>query len=282
MDINQKLQNAQPMAASTRAVSEGTAFGKNLIVDVFNAYYYGKDGNMIFKSENLTEAGISASNDQDEIRNGQGNGLFAVLNKNKTVEVTLSENVFDFKGLALNSGTNVVIGEGLGYTKTQNIVAVADSSNVKITLEKEPREGAAVMCSVNNKVVNGTLSGSDITFTTGVLAGDVVTVEAYEYTVPSAEKIVIKSDEFPRAGKLVLQTLEISPDMEPVAYIYIVFDKATPTGTWEINTTSEKQATETSYNMKISQNDNKELLTIYRELINPAAGRSFVSNEINY
>lgn len=267
MNINQKLQNTQPMVASAKDISEGTAFGKNLIVDVFNAYCFGKDGNMIFKSENLTEAGISASNDQDEIRNGQGNGLFGVLNKNKNVEVTLKENVFDFKGLALNSGTSVVIGEGLGYTKTQKIVAVADESNTKITLEKEPKAGATVMCSVNNKIVNGTVSGKDITFTTGVVADDVVTVEAYEYEVSSAEKIVIRSDEFPKACKLVLQTLEISPDMEAVAYIYIVFDKATPTGTWEINTTSERQPTETSYNMKISQNDNKELLTIYRELI---------------
>ena len=80
---------------------------KKLLVDVFQAYFYRKDktGNrkLVFMSENLTSGGIVSSQENTDVRNGQGNGLFAILPGQKDITVNLTENVFSFEALELNS-----------------------------------------------------------------------------------------------------------------------------------------------------------------------------------
>ena len=87
------------------------AHEKKLLVDVFQAYFYRKDatGNrkLVFMSENLTSGGIVSSQENTDVRNGQGNGLFAVLPGTKDVTVNLTENVFSFEALELNTGGEV-------------------------------------------------------------------------------------------------------------------------------------------------------------------------------
>ena len=56
---------------------------KTLIVDVFDAEFK-KDGKTVFYSKNLTSTNLSNEIEQEEVRNGKGNALFAVLNKNKS------------------------------------------------------------------------------------------------------------------------------------------------------------------------------------------------------
>ena len=84
------------------------AHEKRLLIDVFQAYFYRKnaDGNreLVFMSENLTSGGISTSQENTDVRNGQGNTLFAVLPGTKDVTVNLTENVFSFEALRLNTG----------------------------------------------------------------------------------------------------------------------------------------------------------------------------------
>ena len=84
------------------------AHEKRLLIDVFQAYFYrkDKDGNrqLVFMSENLTSGGIVTSQENTDVRNGQGNTLFAVLPGAKDVTVNLTENVFSFEALQLNTG----------------------------------------------------------------------------------------------------------------------------------------------------------------------------------
>ena len=83
------------------------AHEKRLLIDVFQAYFYRKkpDGNreLVFMSENLTSGGIVTSQENTDVRNGQGNTLFAVLPGAKDVTVNLTENVFSFEALKVNS-----------------------------------------------------------------------------------------------------------------------------------------------------------------------------------
>ena len=87
------------------------AHEKRLLIDVFQAYFYRKkpDGNrqLVFMSENLTSGGITTSQENTDVRNGQGNTLFAVLPGTKDVTVNLTENVFSFEALELNTGGEV-------------------------------------------------------------------------------------------------------------------------------------------------------------------------------
>jgi hypothetical protein len=86
------------------------AHEKRLLIDVFQAYFYRKDaknGNkreLVFMSENLTSGSISTTQENTDVRNGQGNTLFAVLPGSKDVTVSLTENVFSFEALKLNTG----------------------------------------------------------------------------------------------------------------------------------------------------------------------------------
>ena len=93
---------------------------KKLLVDVFQAYFYRKDnaGNrkLVFMSENLTSGGIVSSQENTDVRNGQGNGLFAILPGQKDITVNLTENVFSFEALELNSAATKTAGAATGNT----------------------------------------------------------------------------------------------------------------------------------------------------------------------
>ena len=90
------------------------AHEKRLLVDVFQAYFYKKKANgdreLVFMSENLTSGSISSSQENTDVRNGQGNTLFAILPGNKDVTVNLTENVFSFEALQVNSAGKQVTG----------------------------------------------------------------------------------------------------------------------------------------------------------------------------
>ena len=90
------------------------AHEKRLLIDVFQAYFYrkkaGGDRELVFMSENLTSGSISSSQENTDVRNGQGNTLFAILPGNKDVTVNLTENVFSFESLKVNSAGKQVTG----------------------------------------------------------------------------------------------------------------------------------------------------------------------------
>ncbi len=94
------------------------AHEKRLLVDVFQAYFYRKDANgdrkLVFMSENLTSGGIVTAQENTDVRNGQGNTLFAILPGNKDVTVNLTENVFSFEALELNTGGEKTAGAATG------------------------------------------------------------------------------------------------------------------------------------------------------------------------
>ena len=83
------------------------AHEKRLLIDVFQAYFYRRnedgDRELVFMSENLTSGSISSTQNNADVRNGQGNTLFAILPGDKDVTVNLTENVFSFEALKVNT-----------------------------------------------------------------------------------------------------------------------------------------------------------------------------------
>ena len=96
------------------------AHEKRLLIDVFQAYFYRKKNNgdreLVFMSENLTSGGIVTSQENTDVRNGQGNTLFAILPGTKDVTVNLTENVFSFEALKVNSAGKEGAGASTGNT----------------------------------------------------------------------------------------------------------------------------------------------------------------------
>jgi len=140
---------------------------KKLLVDVFQAYFYRKDnaGNrkLVFMSENLTSGGIVSSQENTDVRNGQGNGLFAILPGQKDITVNLTENVFSFEALELNSAatktagvdnaiTGLIVKRPNKYgdmtvTPNQNVLGTA--SLTKIKLPKVPQNPKELIVSID-------------------------------------------------------------------------------------------------------------------------------------
>lgn len=154
---------------------------KKLLVDVFQAYFYRKDktGNrkLVFMSENLTSGGIVSSQENTDVRNGQGNGLFAILPGQKDVTVNLTENVFSFEALELNSaatknagGDNAITGliakrpNRYGDMKVDKGQTVAGTQNLtKIKLPKVPQNPKELIVSIDGVEFTYTSTLTDLT-----------------------------------------------------------------------------------------------------------------------
>lgn len=244
-------------------------FEKNLLVDVFEAYYFQKvngKNKLVFMSRNLTNAGINNSQDEIEVRNGAGNGLFAVLGGQKTVEVNLTENVFDFHTVALQTGSEIVTGAGIGLTSPVYNVVI-DGTSKTYTLEHSPIESAEIEIYAQGSetpLANSTytIDGSVITFST--VPPTPVDIMPYKYATEATSKtIVVEADKFAEGGELWLKTVKKDTKEKATHYVYIIMENVKPNGQFEINTTSEKQPVEMTVNMKVMKDNNGQLYRIH-------------------
>lgn len=220
---------------------------KNLLCDVFDAFFYDSDGKLVFMSENLTSSEITGSADENEIRNGRGNGLFAKLYSNKKVEVTLKTNTFDFSTVALLAGTTVGTGKGTCYTPSL-LLTVKEG---KVILPYEPKSPSSLeiyadgtqVASENIKATKNSIA------LTGVDDGKEVKIMPYEFDMPSEKdeykEIVVRADQFPTAGKLVLKGIEKNKSSQNYRDLTIIIEKAQPSSDFTLSTSSEVEPAET-------------------------------------
>ena len=239
-------------------------FTKNIIVDVYTAYYYTPTGELVYTSKNLTKGNLENKSSSTNVTNGRGDGLWTILNSNKEVNVTLTENTFNFDTLSMLSGSSISVGAGESYSEEVDLVAGATKD---ITLPVAPIAGAVLTMFCKGVEVTGTLSGTTVTFTTGVAQGDTVRVYPYKVaTEATSQTIVINNSLFPSGGTLVLKTQEVSADKKVVADIDIVMPNAIVTSDFKLDTTSKVQANESDISMKIcAYNDNGDLYKIVKK-----------------
>ena len=237
-------------------------FVKNLVTDVFSAYYL-VDGKVVYTSKNLTKSGLDNKISSEEVRNGSGNGLFATLFTDKSATVTLSENTFNFDTIATQAGASVITSVGTGYSNEVELVAGATKN---ITLPVVPKAGAILTMQCKGVNVTGTLATLEVTFATGVLTGDTVTVYPYEIATPATtQTITVNANSFPTGGVLVLKTKEVSSAQKIVSDIEIICPNAIMTGEWKLDTTSKVQANDQDITMKImSYNTSGDMYKINR------------------
>lgn len=220
---------------------------KNLLCDVFDAYFYDSKDNLVFMSENLTSSEITGSADENEVRNGRGNGLFAKLYSNKTVEVTLKTNAFDFSTVALLAGTTVGTGKGTCYTPAL-LLTVKEK---KVVLPYAPKNSTSLEIYADGTLVesgNIQVTKNSVTLT-GVDNGKEVKIMPYEFDMPTDKdeykEIVVRADQFPSAGKLVLKGVEKNKSSQNYRDLTIIIEKAQPSSDFTLSTSSEVEPTET-------------------------------------
>ena len=237
---------------------------KGLLLDVFDLYCYDSETNkLLFMSENLTQSSITGTADESEVRNGRGNNLFATLSSNKTLTIECTTNAFSFDSLAFMAGTTVHTGTGVSYTATQKLKLVSG----QLALSQEPINTNEVQVFKDGKEVKTiSVSGSNITVTSGVEGAEYL-VMPYSYeSSEDAEEIEIKAQDFPSACKVVLKGVERDSNSKIVADMSFIFNRAKPQNDFSIDTSSELSAKDTVITLKVL-NDNGTLAKIVREPI---------------
>ena len=219
---------------------------KKLLVDVFQAYFYRKDAsgnrNLVFMSENLTSGGIVSSQENTDVRNGQGNGLFAILPGQKDVTVNLTENVFSFEALELNSAAKKSAGAATGNTGL--IVKGAGTLNPDastgsiftackaVTLEKLPVNAKDIQIQIGDSIItNNTNNGTPVA--SDVAEGKFAVVKnknGDKYDGVGTVCLMLHAND---AAKLTTQALKVMP------YVYKIDDTKTTTLTIDAKTFAE-------------------------------------------
>lgn len=219
---------------------------KKLLVDVFQAYFYRKDAsgnrNLVFMSENLTSGGIVSSQENTDVRNGQGNGLFAILPGQKDVTVNLTENVFSFEALELNSAAKKTAGAATGNTGL--IVKGAGTLNPDastgatftgckaVTLEKLPVNAKDIQIQIGDSIItNNTNNGTPVA--SDVAEGKFAVVKnknGDKYDGVGTVCLMLHAND---AAKLTTQALKVMP------YVYKIDDTKTTILTIDAKTFAE-------------------------------------------
>ena len=241
-----------------------------LLCDVFDAYLYDSSDNLILVQENLTGSDVKGSSDSQEVRNGRGNGLMSTLLYNKKVEITLKTNAFNFSTLALLCGTSVGTGTGTSYTAPQDLKVATKV----ITLAETPKDSTKVEIydATNTKIISTAYAivGKVVTFT-GTTYDDTYTrVMPYEFacTGDTVKEIVISSDKFPSACKLILKGIEKDSTTKEYAELTIICEQAQPSTDFSLSTSSEVKPVETEIKLSVQTKvGSTRLMTIQEKKI---------------
>ena len=251
-----------------------------LLVDIFDAYLFKPnpltgEKELVFKSENLTESGIENALDKTEVRNGKRNKLFAILQSNKSANITLTQNVFNFEAIAVNTGEEIVTGAGVGLTDEVTLTVVDDSGDLKITLPELPldkvvlfKDGVALV-----ETTDYTVSDKEVTITkSGIVEDDKIVVVPYKFeTSAKTRTITVKADTLAKGGELILKTIEIDKNNNKVADFYVRFPNVVPDGEWSISLSSEVQPTDLAINVTVLTSD-EDGNTLYEIVEVPVEG----------
>jgi hypothetical protein len=226
------------------------------IADVFNVTLIDTATNDVIATTTLTDASIDVKVTENEIRGGQGNTLLGTLHVSRDITVSLTDIEFRYDWLAKQLGQDVQTGAGVAYAAPKFYTVIDNTGTLKITVDKTPSDSNSLAIydkdGVKISKTAYTVSGSAITFTTGVVAGDSVEVRTYTYaTDAQTQTIVFDSAVFAKGMKAILETVEISGDENITHTLQYQFDSCVPDGNFNIQTKSSKEAAAQAFGLKV-------------------------------
>jgi hypothetical protein len=225
------------------------------IADVFSVTLISKDGDVI-ATTTLTDASIDVKVTENEIRGGAGNTLLGTLHVSRDVTLSLTDIAFRYDFLSKQLGQDVKTGAGVAYAAPKFYTVTDNAGTLKITVDKTPSDSTslAIYDADGVKISSSayTVSGSAITFTTGVVGGDSVEVRTYTYaTDPQTQTIEFDSAIFAKGMKAILETVEINGDETITHTLQYQFDNCVPDGNFTIATKSDKTAASQAFGLKV-------------------------------
>jgi len=229
----------------------------SLIADIFNVLLIDDTGT-IFASTTLQSADIDIKVDSKDIFGGRGNALIAVLHSGRQADIKLGDVEFKYDWLAKQLGTTIGAAATATVWAMPTFYTAATTTGITVTISPKPlasASGIEIYTSVGVLVppANYTVVAATgvITFTSGVVAGDIVEVRGYKYTsAATATTVTIDNTSFADGVICVLETLEISEDETVLAKIQYIFDEVLPSGNFTISTKKERDANVSNFELK--------------------------------
>lgn len=221
-----------------------------VVADVFDVVLIDSNGD-VFGSTTLQDAGIEVQVQENDIRAGKGNQLHGVLHSDRDITINLTDISFRYEWLAKQLGQSIVTGAGVAWAMPKWYDV---KTGLVVNLPSTPTSGATVAVYDSAGVkLSGTLTGSNYTISSGVVVGDTVEVRTYSYaTSASTKTISIDNSVFAKGVKAVLETVEIDSTTETATHtLQWQFDNALPSGNFNINTSSAKEAITQEFNLRV-------------------------------
>jgi len=219
-----------------------------LIADVFDMLIIDPKTKEVYAKDTLQEANIQLEQETNDVNGGQGNNLLAILHGRKEFTITGNDPMWDMELLALRLGSEIVTGAGVAYAIPKELFkaeAGTAAETTEIELPHAPIDGTLKIKKEDGTNVQGfTVTGKTVSFPEATVAEDeMVKVVTYQYNTPAGTKTTeIDSTKFPKDVAIVLQTLEISEDEQPLNYIQFQFDRVKPSPNFNLNTSAQREA----------------------------------------
>ncbi|WP_243357254.1 hypothetical protein [Bacillus litorisediminis] len=218
-----------------------------LVADVFKVLVVASNGDVL-ATDTLSDAGIVSEVTKNDVVGGASEGLIAVLHGRRDTNITLTDPVWNMENLALHLGQDIVVGAGEAYKMPSWKTVVDNMGTMEITLDEAPlTDSLKLYTDAGTRISAFTVSGTKVTITeTGIAAGDKVEVRTYKYTTSAqSETLEIDIAKFPKDAKIILETLEIDEDEQPLATLQYQFDRVKPDANFSINTATAREASNT-------------------------------------
>ncbi len=229
---------------------------KKLVCDVFDAVMIDNVDGTVAGTTTLQSANIDVAVSEVEVRAGKGNALQATLHVQRDITIDLTDVEWKPEWVAKQLGTAITTGAATAYAMPKWYTAVSDTG-IKITLDYAPlasESGLVIYNSAGTLIASSTytVAAKVVTFTSGTLAGAMVEVRTYKYTTAAAtQTLTMESDKFSHGVTLVLSTFETDEDESNPFELQYQFANAVPNGSFQINTSSEKNAATQNLKLKV-------------------------------
>lgn len=236
-----------------------------LIADVYLASLVKPDGSVLATST-LQDGNVDFKVNSTDIKGGRGGNTLYTVHSGRDITITLNDPEFRYEVLAQQLGNDIVTGAGVAYAMGKFYTVTTASSNKVITLDNAPITSSLVIYDATGKLLalttDYTVSTNTVTFiATGINAGDSVEVRSYQYnTDAKTEQIDIDATKFATGVKLILETVEIDVNENPINKIQIQFDTAICDGNFSIQTKSDKSGTMNQMVMKVLKPTNSDVV----------------------
>lgn len=212
-----------------------------ILYDVAEAIITDKVSGEKFLNKFLTTSGITQSSSETEIRAGRGAGLIALIESEKSLEISLTNGVISKKWLEMQQGASFDT-KDITIVKTEQVELVADPTDPTILKgvlagTPSPNETTVTITNCEGEQDISALTTNEFILPTGFVAkeGDKVTV-AYKGIVKDAEVLEIDSAVFPKGWELQLEVPAMDKCTQQVTHkIVFTFDNVRPSSAFDLS-----------------------------------------------